>query len=477
MKIQRVFPPLFIACFGLVVALILDTGDPVNAQSNQWNPPVQLYSTDNRVGDPLLLSDAAGRLHVFWNEVEMSGGQSSGNPTIYYMMKDDDNWFGPVDILTGDRGVLDDLRGSIDSSGRSYLVGGGVNKTLSYSHAYDPFPLGALTWQPLRVITGFQVGGDILVGMDGVLHTVYGDIEGRIHYLQLNDSGVIEKEEVIAWLPGSQLLMRPPRMIEGANGVLHVLLPAVTPPANDLGSYYIRSEDGGETWTDLSTITLLDRLSYAIAEDNDGLLHILFIGRAGVGGRYERVSEDGGITWSEPVTISTPEDGSGLSGGDLSVDSAGSLHAVFGLDGTEDHIVVHSMWDGIRWSPWQDISRGVPGHMERMEIEVTYGNRLHAVWESDRNSIWYAEGRSSALEVAPDVLIPISRSTPVSEALDASPTQAPVSLPVTPATLSENALQAPSSNFSGATSILAAAGAAIAIIVVVVLWQFFSRGR
>ena len=194
-------------------------------------------------------------------------------------------------------------------------------------------------------------------------------------------------------------------------GIIHVAFPMINPANGELGSFYLRSEDGGNSWSIPQLLNPVDTDVVALISDEEDHLHTLFTGRAGIGGRYYRWSADGGETWSNPITITTPQEGSGLSGGDLAVDSANTLHATFGLQGSEEAIVVHSQWDGTEWANWQDLSVGVPGHMERMSIEVTHGNRLHVVWESDWKSIWYAQGQSTAPELPAVPLVEVEQQT------------------------------------------------------------------
>lgn len=444
------------------------------AQGSTWNQPVQLHSTDSDVYDPILLSDESGRLHLFWNEVIEEVGESAGQSQIYYMVKDEDTWSGPVDVLSLPKGFTNGLRGSVDKYGRPFLVVGGVNSALQYSHAFHPDALTALEWQPLKGLTDLQVGGEISIG--NAIHVVYGDIEGQINYLRLEENGNVKSSQVIAWLPGNQLLIRPPRMILTEDGTLHVVLPAITPPDGDLGSYYLRSADSGESWTELTSISHPDRLAFSLAEDSSGHLHVLFAGRAGAGGRYHIVSEDGGKSWSDPKPITLPEKGSGLSGGDYALDSANHLHAVFGL--ANDAIVVHSEFNGANWSDFEVISQGVSGTLEKMEIEITQGNRLHAVWQNDHNSIWYAEGIADAPSVKPEGIIPepSSERLPQASLVEATPEQV-AAVPTAPYSLPDSVLQAQPDEVTGATSLLIATTVSLLFIGLVITLRYLLNRR
>lgn len=399
--------PFFVYLFLLITGLMSISGQVayLAAQSSTWREPVKIRLTDQVVGTPLLITDSAGRLHLFWNEIPSDTDQNNEKPLIYYMMKDGEKWSDPVDILIVNGNHGGSVQGYIDQYGLPFIVFGGVNESLQFSKAKTQNPTRAQDWSQPVTISPRQLGGSLVVDSDNNVHFISGDLDGQIRYFRMDDQSRVTLDSAIDQLPGNELLLHPASLLVGSDGTLHAVIPAITPPFEGTNNYYTRSRDSGNSWSKLKKIPVGRSDTWSIAEDQRGWLHVLFIVSGGIGGRYHRYSDDGGENWSEPTTISLPADGTGFSGGGLAVASAGILHAAFGLQ--TDTVIAHSYWTENDWSPWQEISGEVPGPSEFMSISITHGNRIHVVWESDSNSIWYVEGRSTSPETMPEELAPL----------------------------------------------------------------------
>jgi hypothetical protein len=110
------------------------------------------------------------------------------------------------------------------------------------------------------------------------------------------------------------------------------------------GLYFLRSEDGGVTWSDPTPLSTAPRPSSGDRADNyypmiaaagDGLVYVMwFDDRTGPLNAWAKRSTDGGRTWSADVRLSsTDRDGMvGLYGeyGGLGIDSGGALHVTWG---------------------------------------------------------------------------------------------------------------------------------------------------
>ncbi len=452
----------------------------VQAQGPIWQASIKLYQTEDFVSQPLLLGDMAGRLHLLWNEIRKEeGGEPSGPPVIYYMVKENDQWSEPVDVFVQLQGRMEQLGGVVDPYGHIHLVHGGVNEPFVYSHSVDTDARSAQSWmQPITLADHRQLGGSIALDSAGNLHVVYGAMRASIYHQVSSDWGQSwsAPNTAASFLPDQAISSGSLLLTVAPDGKLHmtwslVPLPDGYPP---LGSFYTRSTDEGQNWSKPIEIAPVHYEMASILAGDDGRVHVLYIGRVGVGGRYHRWSSNGGLTWSDPLQLSAPEEGAGLSGGDLALDSADRLHAVFGLG--NDRVIAHSRWDEHTWSKWEKINESVPGVQEVMSIEVTQGNHLHVVWESDHNSIWYVEGRSAAPEIPAVSFIPlptISSLTMTPEATRVAPARVltPTPMAVTPQADQKSEELSQSSGVSGSIALLTGVLPSVLVVGGVLVWH------
>ncbi len=463
---------------------------PMEAQGVVWSQPVELYKAEGEIGRPLLLSDVEGRLHLLWNEYPGEAKDPAQRPVIYYMAREGGAWSKPIDVLTQEKNRMDKLRGLVDPYGRLHVVYG-VGEPLAYSHSLGADPGSAQNWtRPMAMSEPQQIAGNIALDAAGNLHIVYSVVGLPIQHQVSSDWGMhwSNRQGFSPYPPATQTTDEPLLAFD-AKGYWHLVwtqvpLPAGYPP---LGSFYSRSVDGGQTWSDPIQIAPPDHMAVALLPGSGGQLYVLYLGRAEVGGRYLRWSTDSGSSWSGPVQISAPSEGGGLSDGDLALDSIGILHAIFGLE--SDHVVAHSLWDGRGWSRWINIasplaSPDLPINWQRMSLEITQGNHLHAVWKNPKvNSLWYVEGISEAPEepiasflALPTPLSPAPVPTLRGEVIASGPVSA-----ATPALAStrprlDSADTRPfASSVSPTLALLASLFSSVVVVSVVLLWRLVTK--
>ncbi len=416
----------------LVICIICLTYLPQNqTEGVDWEPVIELYEIGNRrIGQPtLFLSDKAGRLHLMWAENDRQGDDDRDPPQIYYMVKENDQWSEPIDVVSQTVGRVERPRGIVDQYGRIHIVFHGENDLLFYTRSVNLLHESARNWkEPIALSAGTQVGGSIALDQNGILHVVYAAAADAIYHISSADWGETwstTKIAVALTMTNEQTAYNPLLSIS-ANGELQLVwslapLPEGYPP---LGAFYARSIDGGETWTRPRRIAPDDHEMISILPGPDCDLHVIYIARAGVEGRYHRWSENCGRTWSEAVFIG---EGSGLAGADMALDSSGTLHAVYG--GVDLDHMAYVRWDGINWSEPETILAFI--HGEEPEIEITNGNRLHIVWIDHTelgSAVWvekipYMEGQSLAPELMNEEYAPIPTTTPTIEQIGANPVE------------------------------------------------------
>jgi hypothetical protein len=470
---------------GLVWAF---TAQPMEAQGVAWSQSIELYKAEGEIGHPLLLGDAAGRLHLLWNEYPGKEDDPTQRPVIYYMAREGGVWSKPIDVLTQEKNRMDKPRGLVDPYGRLHVVYG-VGEPLAYSHTLDANPESARNWtQPIMISEPQQIAGNLALDAVNHLHIVYSVVGLPVQHQMSLDWGAHWSSRMgLSPYPPANQTTDEPLLAFDARGNWHLVwtqvpLPAGYPP---LGSFYSRSVDSGQTWSDPIQIAPTDHMAVALLPGTNDQLYVLYIGRAEVGGRYFRWSTDNGASWSAPVQISAPSEGGGLSGGDLALDSAGIVHAIFGLE--SDHVIAHSQWDGRGWSQWINIaspvvSPEVPLNWQRMSIEITQGNHLSAVWKNPEvNSLWYVEGKAEALEeptVSFLALPALALPTPAAEVAIAKPISAPTpALAPTHSQLDWADTKPFASGTSPAAALLISVFSSVVIVSVVVLWQLVAKRK
>ncbi|OGO34732.1 MAG: hypothetical protein A2Z16_11375 [Chloroflexi bacterium RBG_16_54_18] len=231
---------------------------PARAQETGrgWSEPYQLSTSAGKASEAALVSDQFGYVHVFWTETE----PETQNMRIIYSRFDGETWTSPNDIIIPTGGI-EIISPAVDSQGTLHIIWcQGSSGPVYYSHAPAYNAQSASSWS-----TPVQL-----------------DIPGGIALLRIDSSGTF-----------------------------HVLF---INRGADLGVYYTRSENQGETWLeprwldpDIPLNYTPKGLNFEIDED-DGL-HAVWSYGALINDieNHESVryihSLDGGDTWSLPYTV------------------------------------------------------------------------------------------------------------------------------------------------------------------------------
>ena len=228
---------------------------PAKAQGGGWSEPYRLSSDTGKASEGYLVADQYGYVHCFWIETPF---ETQGS-ILKYARFDGATWTKPNDIYVTNLGIRN-VSPFVDQHGMLHIAWAeGLMGPAYYTRAPANDALSAQNWmQPMRINIPARV--------------VYlrGDSKGNIHLLYVDQ-------------------------IEQA------------------GVYYIRSEDGGTTWSesvwldpDILPGHIPDSVNFEV-DENDGLHAVWFYGSRELNEipdwvRYAH-SLDGGHTWSTPFMI------------------------------------------------------------------------------------------------------------------------------------------------------------------------------
>lgn len=208
---------------------------------------------------------------------------------------------------------------------------------------------------------------------------------------------------------------------------------------------YVYSTDGGDTWSDPTTVTYPNSTNVQLSVGSDGQGGVMLVWRT-TSWEYPEIyymwSTDQGKSWSDPQpipNIAAKSWGDSFDYYDMATDSAGHIHLLAGGHspvtqealryGGPPYALYHLEWDGDSWSYPSPVYKGT-WYPEYPHLVIDRGNQLHATWyireelseDLTPHQAWYAHGQSQAPEetpIAPPTLTPtpepdvIGTATPI----------------------------------------------------------------
>jgi hypothetical protein len=331
-----------------VTATARANGGPVNTE---WTVPVNL-SQSGAATKPRMLIDSSGTMHLIWSD-SFAG--------FVYSQSQGEHWSEPVAVTFPF--TESGLSLVIDGSDRLHAIWPELDGALLYSQAAVADVTDADAWTLPRPLATAALRADLVVDSLGRLHLSYvralatDDEPAGVYYQRSDDSGT-------TWLP-PQLLYE--------SSYFRSLLPENSHVQIAIGAsrrlfivwdnrrldkvFFIRSRDGGMTWTSPLEIDRREAIDATAATGPSQILvrasgdnvHLLW--QAGHEerhcGQYHQWSPDGGANWKPRQLFDTipgcPE------GKWLRVADDGRLLFLASVEG-RNYLVV---WDRDRWSEWQ----------------------------------------------------------------------------------------------------------------------------
>jgi hypothetical protein len=349
-----------------------------------WKEPLNLSRSPDAVStDPFVLGDPTGKAHVFW--VEKTGPALDNVPdTIMYSVWDGRSWLKPIDIFYA---PLDytmhsiGLQAVLDDEGFIHLIwmseASFPSYTLFYSSAHSSEAWNAGSWiEPVALaadLTGTNFAATIAKNDSGHFHILYARVqqgysppENRaVTYIRSEDGGVTWTSPIDLYtIPDLDSGASNTRLLIDGTDWVYGSWSEWDETGNGQRIYFIRSRDGGSNWD--TPVLLARRVGNEYERDLNNLVKLDDNKIAAVweGGfrayRQAMYSDDNGETWSEPVEIFP-----GLIGDNgyamLVQDSLGRIHLIHAQRIREGNPRGHSGADGS--ALW------------------------HSMW--DGNSLWY----------------------------------------------------------------------------------------
>lgn len=292
-----------------------------------WSAPIRLTWNDYYSGNPSISIDSNGIIHVVWHD----NTPMSWYPDIYHKCSPDggDTWSRPSRISWN---IGHSLFPSIstDSDDGIHVVwqdDAPGNDEIFYKHSTD---MGK-TWSRLKRLTWNSWESQkpsIAIDSFNVLHVVWWDraMDNDILYKRSTDkgetwSGVIRLKSILGYSYA-------PSITTDLENRIHVVCYDGSPGNDEI--YYMRSTDGGITWSILKRLTYNEGNSWKpkIAKDSFNGIHVVWIDdKPGNWEIYYKSSPDGGVTWSGPTRLTWNVDYSWNPS--LAADSIGRIHVVW----------------------------------------------------------------------------------------------------------------------------------------------------
>lgn len=376
------------------------------ASCDAWAPPrgtavqaVQFVAGPDK-SFPAIVSDAEGRIHLFWNQNDELGG------AIVYAQQEGGTWV-QTDVIAGRN--MAGPSACVSPSGYLHLVwaeGGQIRHSVAHVHE----AISVRAWSaPISVALEDGSAPYLTCGSDDVLHLFYSvKTKGSsVEYLRSEDQGMTWDAMTLFVATEDDVVTDGPQAAIGSDGVIHLIWSLMPEPERygGRGVYYARSTDNGLSW---SSSARLDRPAGApdelawqasIAVVGSDEVHAVWDAHAYSGERRHAWSADGGLNWTQPEPVKgklVAQTGVNP----MVVDAAGTLYLIAaGTPSWDDPLGVFiSVWEGREWSHWMVVDRDSRApHYVRATLSG--GNLIHMAWNA-APGVWHRSILTGANGVA-----------------------------------------------------------------------------
>lgn len=445
----------------LAVTPIWSTPEPLLASVSADDTTRQEVAVDA----PLLLEDGDGWLHAFWVETQVPDASptESTSGRLYHALWQNGFWSRPQALFTEQALAVTQPAVALTSDGRLVLLwSGGTSGEITYSWAAAARAGIASEWTEPALLPAPRNAGSaptlVVEPASAKLYAAYAIPlnEGRGIYLTSSLGAESWSEATLVFdaaEAGWERVDRPRLALAGPDE-MHVLFWRRSLPGTALAAelYYMRSTDGGATWSEPEPINSgAAQPGVVIWSDlvvtGGRTVHITWQewdAAAGTRTLWHRLSSDGGITWGQATRIGglSTEPGATV----LLKDPADSVHLV-GLSqettagtsySSDDFSLAHWQWvdESARWGAAESLDLRRAGRNWSVAAAITGDGKLVALAAGQTG-----DGSVQLFSAARHVVLPADRSAPLptltptarpTESAIMNPTPRPTELPVFP---------------------------------------------
>lgn len=372
----------FRSCLRVIVLVsiyaLMTAGLAQGQDDIQWSTPQQLSGLDVDSSGAYMVADNSRRIHAFWIEHEV-GDQ---NYAVMYSSFNGEAWSEPNDIHIVQPGgwAIGDISPYVDSINQIHLLTiEGNNGPAFYQTASADNAWSAASWSkpiPLDIKALFA---KLLVDSRGVIHILYAsfwsDAPG-VYYVRSVDGGQTWSRPY--WLNPDTRSGLAPNVIDAALGdddSIHVVWSDLSiEEVVDKQVRYANSYDGGDSWSQPIMIDEADespeevRMARPSILISQGAVHVIWAGTEKTN-REQRMSTDGGTTWTDPVRIFGDLLGQALGDG-TGVDDQGRLH--FASHIRDPSAIWHAIWQDGSWVQLRPVQPFPDRPVDQKELNIHY---------------------------------------------------------------------------------------------------------
>lgn len=316
------------------------------APPSVWSNPTLAANSSSMVDHPLMLLDAQGNRHLFWQ----GEGDDDLSKAIYYTTWNQQEWSRPLPVLELSAEVDGRYNVAIDPVRQRFLAlwhDAGLQELLLSQVEVDAAVL-ATDWSPPQsLVKGAVKAETIIIDAAGTIYLPYSIPinEGRgVYLIESVDGGTNWSEPLLLFdaAEADWFGVGAPQLQLDPGNRFHLVLTRQF-SFDKIGLYYAFSPDG-RTWSTPEERFAGNVVWSQLLVDRLGAVHLLWsVEENNRTTTWHIVSKDNGAVW-QPATPITDLVGT-YHNIALAQDAAGSIY----LLQVQDHSLLNRRWDGTRW--------------------------------------------------------------------------------------------------------------------------------